>query len=139
MEDHIVKAKWESGVHFFADAPGGNLNLDGAEDIGGQGKGNRPKALMLAALAGCTGIDVVMLLNKMRVDYKSLSIDVHAKLSDEHPKMYKQTHVVYTVIGDNLDMEKIQKAVDLSFDKYCGVIAMFKSFSEVTKEIIAKA
>lgn len=135
MEKHIIKSSWEDGVHFKSDAPGGILNLDGAEDIGGQNKGFRPKALMLSALAGCTGIDVVMLLNKMRIPYSKVNIDVEADLSDEHPKMYKNVHVIYKIVTESMDEEKIHKAIDLSFEKYCGVIAMFKSFAEVTKEI----
>lgn len=135
MEQHIVKASWKEGVHFEADAPGGILNMDGAEEIGGKGKGNRPKALMLASLAGCTGIDVSLLIEKMRIQIDGFSIDVLAELTDEHPKIYKTTHVIFTFKSANPDKEKIEKAVNLSFDKYCGVIAMFKSFSTVTKEI----
>lgn len=135
MEQHIVKASWKGGVHFEADAPGGSVQMDGAEEIGGKGKGNRPKALMLASLAGCTGIDVSMLIEKMRVQIDGFSIDVSAELTDEHPKIYHKTHIVFTFKSANPDKEKIEKAVNLSFDKYCGVIAMFKSFSTVTKEI----
>ncbi|MBK6952894.1 MAG: OsmC family protein [Crocinitomicaceae bacterium] len=135
MEQHIVKATWKEGVHFEADAPGGILNMDGAEEIGGKGKGYRPKALMLSAMAGCTGIDVAMLIEKMRVQIDGFSIDVEAELTDEHPKIYKNTHIVFTFKSANPDKEKLEKAVNLSFDKYCGVIAMFKSFSTVTKEI----
>ena len=135
MEQHIVKASWKEGVHFEADAPGGTLQMDGAEEIGGKGKGYRTKALMLSAMAGCTGIDVAMLIEKMRVQVDGFSIDVEAELTDEHPKIYKNTHIVFTFKSANPDKEKIEKAVNLSFDKYCGVIAMFKSFSSVTKEI----
>ncbi len=135
MEQHIVKASWKEGVHFEADAPGGILNMDGAEEIGGKGKGYRPKALMLSAMAGCTGIDVAMLIEKMRIEIDGFSVDVTAELTDVHPKIYQNTHVVYTFKSANPDKEKIEKAVNLSFDKYCGVIAMFKSFSTVTKEI----
>lgn len=135
MEQHIVKASWKEGVHFEADAPGGILNMDGAEEIGGKGKGYRPKALMLSAMAGCTGIDVASLIEKMRIRIDGFSVDVSAELTDEHPKIYKKTHIVFTFKSANPDKEKIEKAVNLSFDKYCGVIAMFKSFSTVTKEI----
>ena len=131
----ILKTTWQSGMHFVADAPGGTLNLDAHENIGGKEKGNRPKALMLAALAGCTGIDVVLMLQKMRVELAEFKIDVVAELSDEHPKIYKTTHIIYQFTGANSDYEKMEKAVNMSFDKYCGVVAMFKSFSTVTKEI----
>lgn len=135
MEQHIVKASWKEGVHFEAETPGGIINMDGADEIGGKGKGYRPKALMLSAMAGCTGIDVSMLIEKMRVQIDGFSIDVSAELTNEHPKIYQNTHIIFTFKSANPDKEKIEKAVNLSFDKYCGVIAMFKSFSNVTKEI----
>lgn len=135
METHLVKTNWKGGMHFEADAPGGIVNLDAAEEIGGKGKGNRPKALMLVSLAGCTGIDVASIVQKMRIEIDDFFIEVSAELTDEHPKIYHKTHIVFTFKSANPDKEKIEKAVNLSFDKYCGVIAMFKSFSEVTKEV----
>lgn len=131
----MVKASWKGGMHFEADAPGGIIHMDAAEELGGKGKGNRPKALMLTSLAGCTGIDVALMIEKMRIQIDGFSIDVTADLTDEHPKIYKNTHVVFIFKSANPDKEKLEKAVNLSFDKYCGVIAMFKSFSNVTKEI----
>jgi len=130
-----IKTKWQGEMHFIADSLGGEINLDSAEDVGGQGKGKRPKALMLVALAGCTGMDVALMIKKMRLDVEDFTIDVSGDLSDEHPKIYKTTHIVYAFKGVNLDKEKLEKAVNLSFDKYCGVVAMFKKFSVVTKEI----
>lgn len=130
-----IKTTWQGNMHFIADSLGGEINLDSAEDVGGQGKGKRPKALMLVSLAGCTGMDVALMIKKMRLDVEDFTIDVSGDLTDENPKIYKTTHIVYTFKGANLDKEKLEKAVNLSFDKYCGVVAMFKSFSTVTKEI----
>lgn len=136
MEQHQVKSNWKGDMHFIADAPGGQVNLDAAEDVGGKGMGNRSKPLMLVSLAGCTGMDVASLIKKMRIDVEDFSIEVAGTLSEEHPKKYIKTHIIYRFKTKNPDKEKIEKAVDLSFDKYCGVIAMFKSFSEVTKEVV---
>ena len=135
MEKHTIMAEWKDGIHFESNAPGGLLPLDGAEESGGQGKGLRPKALMLSAIAGCTGIDVVMVLNKMRVPYQTFHVEVNGELTDEHPKMYHAVHIIYHFKAENPDMEKFTKAVTLSFEKYCGVIAMFKKFATVTMEI----
>jgi putative redox protein len=132
---HTVNANWKEGMHFTATAPGGELNLDAAEDVGGKGKGNRSKPLMLAALAGCTGMDVASLIKKMHLEVDDVSINVTAELSEDHPKTYITTHIEYNFTGSNLNEDKLKKSVDLSFDKYCGVIAMFKTFSKVTKEI----
>ncbi|MBI3133343.1 MAG: OsmC family protein [Bacteroidetes bacterium] len=135
MDQHQVVANWKGNMYFEADAPGGMVKLDAAEDVGGQNKGNRSKPLMLVSLAGCTGMDIALLVQKMRIEVAGISIEVTGYLTDEHPKIYNRVHVLYTFKGDNVDREKTEKAVNLSFDKYCGVIAMFKSFAQVTKEI----
>ncbi len=83
-------------------------------EFGGEDKGPRPKPLMLAALGGCTGMDVVSILKKMRVDFKSLNVIVEGELSEEHPRRFTKMHVIYEVEGENLPMDKIQKAVSLS-------------------------
>src|SRR5688500_478621 len=133
--NHQVSTKWQSYMHFIAEAPGGNVNLDAGEDMGGTGKGNRSKPLMLTALAGCTGMDVVLMINKMKLKVEDFCIDVSGELTDVDPKIYKSTHIVYSFKGENLDEKKLERAVNLSFDKYCGVVEMFKRFSVVTKEI----
>lgn len=130
-----VEARWKKeGMQFDAIAPGGEFSIDAAEDFGGQNKGNRPKALMLTSLAGCTGIDLLSLLRKMRQEVEDIWIEVEAELTEEHPKIYHKTHIIYNFKGD-LDKDKVEKAVNLSYNTYCGVIEMFKSFSDVTFEI----
>jgi len=135
MNQHQVKANWKGAMYFEADGPGGMVKLDAPDDAGGSGKGNRSKPLMLTALAGCTGMDIAALIPKMRIDIAGFSIEVIGHLTEEHPQVYHKTHIIYTFTGPNPDTKKIEQAVDLSFEKYCGVITMFKAFSEVTKEI----
>ena len=132
---HKIKTEWQKEMQFISSATGGDIKLDAAEEFGGKNNGNRPKPLMLVALSGCTGMDVESLINKMHLEVDDFSIEVTGKLSDEHPKYYKSTRIIYNFTGKNLNEEKLTKAVDLSFDKYCGVIEMFKQFSTVTKEI----
>ena len=132
---HEVSTKWIEGMHFTSSPSGGKVEIDAVAEHGGKEKGVRPKALMLSSLAGCTGIDVMSILEKMRVFPESFEIVVQAELTEEHPKFYKSTHIIYKFKGD-IDIEKLNKAVDLSYNKYCGVIHMFKQFSEVSKEII---
>lgn len=132
---HEVDANWESKMKYKIESPGGSVTLDAGEEFGGSGEGLRSKPLMLTSLAGCTGMDIASLLEKMRVEVDAVNIHVSAELTEEHPKIYKKTHIVYTFTGQNLDETKLEKAVNLSFDRYCGVIAMFKTFSEVTFEI----
>ncbi|WP_010136952.1 OsmC family protein [Ochrovirga pacifica] len=136
MATQKIKLNWKEAVHFESEGPGGNVLIDGSEEVGGQGKGVRPKALMLSALAGCSGIDIASLFKKMRVAVDTFSIDVEAELTDEHPKYYQKVWVTFNFYGKDLDKKKIEKAVNLSVDKYCGVMEMFRQFAKVETEIV---
>jgi putative redox protein len=111
---------------FEASVNGHNLILDASGESGGENLGPRPKMLLLAALGGCTGMDVVSLLAKMRVEYKSLNIKVEGETAEEHPKKYLKMKVIFSFVGKDLNIEKIRKAVDLSKEKYCSVSATMK-------------
>jgi putative redox protein len=133
---HSVTTAWQGEMHFISKNDLGEVPLDAGSEVGGQGKGFRSKPFMLTSLTGCTGMDVASLLKKMRVEPAHFEVQVEATLTDEHPKYYDTTHIKYIFEGKDLDQAKITKAVDLSFNKYCGVIEMFKAFSKVTFEII---
>jgi len=133
--ENKIKIQWQGKMLFNVDSLGGNLKIDSAEDVGGEGKGLRPKALMLTSLAGCTGMDVVSLLKKMRAEVDNFEIDVTANLTDEHPKYYKTVHVEYRFYGTKFKKDKIEKSVNLSVERYCGVIEMFRQFATVTTDI----
>ena len=80
----------------------------------------------MVALAGCTGMDVISILKKMKVHPDDFNVDVEAKMTDEHPKYYNRFKITYTFKGKDLPIKKIEKAVDLSQDRYCGVSEMFR-------------
>ena len=130
-----IEVSWKGQMLFESVAPEGSVMIDAAEEVGGQGKGLRPKAMMLTSLAGCTAMDVASLLKKMRAEVDSFKIEVIANLTDEHPKHYDKVHVIYRFYGSDFKKDKIEKTVNLSVDRYCGVIEMFRKFSEVTTEI----
>ena len=130
-----VEVNWKGNMLFESITPEGNVLIDAAVDVGGQGKGVRPKAMMLSSLAGCTAMDVISLLKKMRAEVADFKIEVLANLTDEHPKYYDRVHVIYRFYGDALKKDKIQKAVNLSVERYCGVFEMFRQFSKITHEI----
>ena len=121
---------------FHAENPGGSLKIDADVANGGSGQGLRPKALMLTALAGCTGLDVTSLFKKMRIVVEGIEIDVQAELTDVQPTYYNKVKVIYKFYGKAFEKEKIEKAVKLSQDKYCGVSEMFRKFSELSYEIL---
>ena len=138
-ETEVVSTRWLENMSFESEINGHKLIIDAKEEVGGQDKGPRPKPLMLAALGGCTSMDVVSILKKMRVELKSLNVIVEGELSEEHPKRFTKMHVIYEVEGDDIPMDKIEKAVSLSEDKYCGVSAVYKEVMEITSEIRIKA
>ena len=124
-------------MQFESDNPSGKTVIIDTDVEGvNQRFGLSPKAMMLASLAGCSGLDVVSILDKMKVQLEDFKIDIEAELTDEHPKYYSRVHVVYHFYGRDLKASKLQKAVDLSVEKYCGVMEMFRKFSEVSTETI---
>ena len=135
MNKHIVKTSHQGGMAFLADINGHMVRMDTADD-GGADSGPSPKRLMLASLAGCTGIDVVSILNKMKVSFSDLSIDVEAGLTEDHPRIYDEVKLTYHIRLKDEDRPKMQKAVSLSKEKYCGVSAMFRAFAKLESEII---
>lgn len=135
MKKNIVRTFWKGDMNFNATNPGGDLLMGTSKENGGDDKGFRPKAMMLASLAGCTGIDIAMLIKKMKVDITTFDIEIEAALTDEHPKYYDKVKCTYHFYGKNLNEIKLQKAVALSVDKYCGVMEMFRQFAAVTIDI----
>jgi putative redox protein len=132
---HIVETNWKGNMQFEATVSGHKLIMDATPDSGGEDKGPRPKQLMLASLAGCTGMDVVSILKKMQVELDEFNIEIEAGLTEEHPKYYDKMHIIYKFKGKNLDPEKLKKAVDLSQERYCGVSAAYRKAMELTYEI----
>jgi putative redox protein len=134
-EKHSIKSEWIGGMAFEADVYGHKVIMDAPIAGGGQDLGSSPKKLQLVALSGCTGMDVVSILQKMRVDIEKLNIEVQGDVADEHPKYYTKMHVIYEFTGKNLPMDKLEKAVKMSEETYCGVEALYRKAIEVTSEI----
>jgi len=132
---HKITTTWIKNLQFDSTNPGGNLKIDAGIENAGDGQGYRPKALMLSALAGCSGLDVASLIKKMRLEVTDFKIDTEGFLTEENPAIYHAVHVVYHFYGANLDETKLTKAVNLSIDSYCGVMEMFRKFATVTTEI----
>ncbi len=132
---HIVETSWKGNMLFDANVSGHHVMMDSLPAGGGEDKGSRPKELMLAALGGCTGMDVVSILKKMRVEFSGLKIHIEANVTQDHPKHYDRMHVIYEFTGNDLPMDQLKKAVALSQERYCGVAFVYKKAMEVTYEI----
>jgi len=133
---HKVSTHWKGNMEFESDNPSGKTVLmDTSPENGGHNSGLGPKAMMLSSLSGCSGLDVVSILNKMKVTVPDFRMDCEGELTDEHPKYYHTVTLNYHFSGTNLDEVKIKKAVDLSIEKYCGVMEMFRRFATVKTAI----
>lgn len=120
---------WKTGHAFDSYQNGAKIELE-------SGAGFGPKALLLTGLAGCSGIDVVDILEKMRVPFANLVIDAEAEQTDDHPKVFKTIHLTYHIKTEEDNRDKVAKAIDLSLEKYCGVAAMLKKNSDILYELI---
>lgn len=135
MSKTKISANWEGDMSFDVTQNGHHFVIDADEKVGGHDLGPRPKALLLSGLAGCTGMDVVSILKKMKVtDYK-LIIDVEAEEEKEFPKPYKKIIVHYRLAGNDLPVKKIKHAVELSQTRYCGVSDMLRKAAEIDVQI----
>ena len=132
---HSVDLSWTDNVAFETEMDGHKITIDAGEESGGSNLGPRPKKLMLTALAGCTGIDVVMILKKMKVVPEAFNVIVEADVTEEHPKHYTKMKVIYQFKGKDLPLDKLEKAVKLSEEKYCGVTAVYKKAMNIELEI----
>ncbi|GAA4801509.1 OsmC family protein [Litoribaculum gwangyangense] len=131
MADHITTT-WLGDMKFESTNPSGhNLFIEAGPDSGGKGEGYRPKALMLSSLAGCSGLDVAAIIEKMKLKLDTFKIEIEANLTEEHPKYYDKVSMHFHFYGNELNEKRLQKAVDLSVEKYCGVMEMFRQFSEM--------
>jgi len=130
-----IKASWVEGYRFIGNNDQGHgIIMDGSS--GEQRLGNSPMEMLLLGLGGCSGIDVVHILQKSREAVDDCVVEVEGKRADSEPKVFTDIHMTYTVTGKNLDMAKVERAVDLSADKYCSASVMMGKAANITREII---
>ncbi len=119
-----IKATWREGNAFLGENESGGKAELGGEHI-------RPMQMILVALAGCSGVDVVNILKKKRVNFSNLEIEVSGARADTHPKVYTDIHVRYFIWGKDIKKKDVEQAIRLSEDKYCSVSAMLKSTAKI--------
>jgi len=129
-----VNVEWQKNMHFISNVNGIIINLDADESSGGENLGPRPKPLLLTALGGCTGMDIVSILKKMHVDLEYFNVKVEGVSEEEHPKKFTSMHLIYEVKAGNITKEKLEKAISLSMNKYCSVKATLDLAVNITYE-----
>lgn len=138
MSTHHVTTTWVNKLAFDSEVNNHIVRIDGKPPLGDD-TGPGPKALLLTALTGCTGMDVAALLPKMRVAFDSLTIEAEAEQTEEHPKVYKFIKLTFRISGKDVDEDKVRKAIELSQEKYCGVTAMLRAHCPITWELVINA
>jgi putative redox protein len=131
-----AKVTWKGRMSFDGSAGSGfTLPLGTRKEGGGDGDGFSPMELLLVALAGCTAMDVISILEKKRQDVTDFSVSAHGERTDEHPRVYTKIHIEYQVTGRNVDRVAVERAVELSETKYCSAQAMLNKTAEITHTI----
>jgi putative redox protein len=131
-----VITKWVEALAFDATADSGHtVRIDTSMEGGGLGSGMNPKKMLLGSLSGCSGMDVVDILTKMKVPFNKLEIEAEAEQTEDHPKVFKFINMVYRVDAVTDDFDKVKRAVALSHDKYCGVSAMLAKHCTINYKI----
>ncbi len=133
---NFINATWNNNMKFVADVDGHKVTVDAGPSVGGNNEGPRPKSLMMVALAGCTGMDVISILKKMQVDVTTFNVKVEGETVEEHPMKFQRMKIIYEVKGVNIEYDKVKKAVDLSIDRYCGVNANYRDSMQMEHEIV---
>ncbi len=133
----ITLQRLNDAVHFEAKNDDGNsIHLDGSPDVGGEGKGVRPMQALLMSLAGCSSIDVVSLLKKMRQPLEDMRVEVNGERdTGEVPAVFKKIHLTFFLKGD-LDEAKVAKAIGMSVEKYCSVAKMLEGTAEISWDYV---
>ena len=132
-----VSLKFQGGVSFEATTESGHsLVMDGAPSGGGNNLGARPMELLLAGLGGCTGYDVVSILNKSRQEISKVDITIEADRADLDPKVFTNIIITFKVSGKNLSRKIVERAIRLSADKYCSASIMLSKTAKISHELI---
>jgi putative redox protein len=134
MKD-IINVSWAGDMAFEAAIEEHRILFDASPKVGGKNAGPRPKPMLMASLAGCTGMDVISILKKMKVEPSAFNIRVEGTLVEEHPKLFTSMHLIYEFTGSDLPLDKIKHAIELSQEKYCGVSATLKKAIDISYEI----
>ena len=130
-----ISVNWVDGMLMVGKSHSGHsITMDGPPEIGGENLGVRPMEMLLLGVAGCTMIDVVTTLKKMRQDLTNCETKLSAERADEHPKVFTDIHIKFIVKGQDLDPKKVEKAITLSAEKYCSASIMLGKTASITHD-----
>ena len=130
-----ISVNWVDGMLMVGKSHSGHsITMDGPPEIGGENLGVRPMEMLLLGVAGCTMIDVVTTLKKMRQELTHWETKVNAERADDHPKVFTDIHIQFIIKGKGLDTKKVEKAITLSAEKYCSASIMLGKTASITHD-----
>ena len=130
-----ISVNWVDGLLMVGKADSGHtITMDGPPESGGENLGVRPMEMLLLGVAGCTMIDVVTTLKKMRQDLSHCETKINAERATDHPKVFTDIHIQFVVKGKDLDPKKVDKAITLSAEKYCSASIMLGETATITHD-----
>jgi putative redox protein len=130
-----TKIRWAGGVTFIGEtAEGHKIVMDGPPDAGGRNLGARPMETLLLGMGACTAYDVVSILQKSRQDIRDCKMDLSATRADDHPKVFTDIHIHFTVIGKDLKEKQVERAINLSAEKYCSASIMLGKTAKISHD-----
>ena len=131
-----ISMDWKGGLKFTGISRfGQEITTDGSKKAGGTEEGYQPLELMIFALAGCTGIDVTLISQKMKQDITGLKVDIDYEQKEDHPRFITKAHITYSFTGKNLKEEMLERAISLSEEKYCSVGTTLAGITKITHTI----
>jgi putative redox protein len=123
----VARVRWSEGLSFTGEAESGfSVKLGGDASVGGAEDGFRPMELIAVGIAGCTAMDVISILTKKRQQVSAFEVLVHTRKAQDHPKVFTEIDIEYVVTGEQIEESAVQRAIQLSEERYCPAIAMFR-------------
>lgn len=130
-----ARVKWLDNMSFVGESGSGHaVVMDGAPEFGGRNLGMRPMEMLLLGLGGCSSFDVVLILQKSKQQVLDCEVLMEAERADKDPKVFTRIHLHFVVSGRNLSVEKVERAVKLSAEKYCSASIMLGKTAEITHD-----
>ncbi len=131
-----AKVTWQGDMSFVGTADSGcEVKLDSSELVGGHDDGFRPTELLAIGIVGCTGMDVISILRKKRVQVDGFEVRVHVEKAEQHPKVFTHLNLEYIFTGKNLNPADLERAIQLSEEKYCPSMAMFRQIAQISRTV----
>lgn len=130
-----ARVKWADNMMFIGESGSGHaVVMDGAPDAGGKNLGVRPMEMLLLGLGGCTAFDIVLILKRGRDPVNGCTVDIEAERAESDPKVFTKIHLVYRLSGNGLSPAKVERAIQLSKEKYCSASAILGATAAITHE-----